>query len=327
MTSDPPNPHDALFRKMLANVADAASELRVASPKAVAEMLDWGALERVDGSMVPKDLCSRYSDLTFRTRTLADGRTAFLYLLMEHQSSPDPLMAFRMLEYVVGLIRKYLPDCPTSDKIPAVIPYTVHVGPKGAIWNSPQEVGELFDLTPAAYANLRDHLPRMRYILDDINAIDVPTLLRRPLSPTARITLLSIKARPGAPDTLRALQSLSSDFARILAAPGGKEAFDSFVTYYMVASKLSAEDLDRLGDRLGPDAKEVIVTTAEKFEARGEARGEVRGHAKMLLGQLTDVFGPLEPWAEQTVHAADIDQLAVWGLRVRTATSVAEVLA
>ena len=322
MTSGPPNPHDALFRKMLDSPADAASEFQAALSKEVVDQLDWTALERVDGSMVPFDLRSRYSDLLFRTRTRTDHRAAFVYLLAEHQSEPDRLMAFRMLEYVVAIIRKYLLEHENARTIPAVVPLVVHVGPQGLIWRAPLDVGELFDLDPDTHAALADYLPRMRYFLDDVNAIGMPELMDRALTPKVRVTFVAERLAPGDPAALPVLLRLSPDFQQILDAPEGREVFDTFVNYILVAGKLSLDAVYRFGDQLGPVAKEVIVTAAETLEARGEARGL----AGVLLDQLAERFGSLDPSVERVVREAEVAQLKLWFRRVLTADGVDEVL-
>ncbi|MBY8863632.1 Rpn family recombination-promoting nuclease/putative transposase [Nocardia sp. CA2R105] len=319
MTSGPPNPHDALFRKMLDNPADAASEFRVALPKEVVDQLVWTDLERVDGSMVPFDLRSRYIDLLFRTRTRTDHRPAFVYLLAEHQSEPHSLMAFRMLEYVVAIIRKYLLEHENARKIPAVVPLVVHVGPQGLIWRAPLQVSELFDLDPDTHAALADYLPRMRYFLDDVNAIGMPALMDRALTPKVRVTFVAERLAPGDPAALPVLLHLSPDFQQILDSPEGREVFDTFVNYVLVAGKLSPDAVDQFADPLGPIAKEVTVTALETLQARGRA--------ELLVELLVERFGPLDASLERVVCDADAEQLKLWSSRILTADSVDEVLA
>jgi hypothetical protein len=46
-----------------------------------------------------------------------------------------------------------------------------------------------------------------------------------------------------------------------------------------------------------------------------------------LLGRLLERrFGPLPPWAQQQLTAADLASLETWGLRLLEATSLEEVL-
>lgn len=93
------NPHDAVFRKVLGEPANAASQLRaVLAPDLVAQ-LDLDQLEQVPASFVDRNLSWRHSDLLFTVPF--NGRDAFIYVLIEHQSSTDRWMPFRMLHYMV----------------------------------------------------------------------------------------------------------------------------------------------------------------------------------------------------------------------------------
>jgi predicted transposase/invertase (TIGR01784 family) len=88
-------PHDAVFRRVLGEPANAASQLRAVLPQALVGRLDLDRLARVSGSFVDATLRWRHSDLLF-TAPL-EGREAFVYVLVEHQSGTDQLMPFRML--------------------------------------------------------------------------------------------------------------------------------------------------------------------------------------------------------------------------------------
>ena len=57
--------------------------------------IDWNALRLVPGGFVQENLAERFTDLLHAT-TL-DGRDARIYLLFEHLSTVDRLVAFRLL--------------------------------------------------------------------------------------------------------------------------------------------------------------------------------------------------------------------------------------
>ena len=95
----PPNPHDALFKSTFSDPRHAEGALRTALPKGLAARFDWTTLEAVPGSFVDSELKSRHTDLLFRVSL--SGREARLYLLYEHQSTPHPLMPFRLVAYAV----------------------------------------------------------------------------------------------------------------------------------------------------------------------------------------------------------------------------------
>jgi predicted transposase/invertase (TIGR01784 family) len=100
-----PSPRDAVFRRVFGVPANAASQLRAVLPPDVTARLDLRRLARVQGSFVDADLTWRHTDLLFSAQL--DGHDAFVYLLVEHQSSDDPLMALRLLRYVTRIWDAY----------------------------------------------------------------------------------------------------------------------------------------------------------------------------------------------------------------------------
>lgn len=327
MADSPSNPHDAYFRQVLSQPADAAGELRAVLPKAVAARLDWDALALQPCSFVSQQLRSRYSDLLFRTRL--DDHDAYVYLLVEHQSRPDPLMSMRMMEYLVAIWNQHVRKFPKTKTLPAVIPLVVHASPDGRRWDTPTELSELIDVDPATRQALGEYLPRFRFLLDDLTVHAVSALCARDLTPTTRVLLVLLKVAAGNRRLAAEMLPLVEDLLALVSAPGGIEALECVVTYILSVGETSVTDLGPVFNQLGPNAKEVIVSTAERLraegEARGEARGEVRGRAETVLEQLAMKFGPLPTEITSTVHAADAAHLRLWAARVLTASSLDEV--
>ena len=83
-------PHDALFRSAFEHPDDAAGEVRHVLPPGVVEAIDWSTLRLEPGSFIDPELADRHSDLLF-SAWIADA-PALIYLLLEHQSTPDPRM-------------------------------------------------------------------------------------------------------------------------------------------------------------------------------------------------------------------------------------------
>jgi len=318
----PPTPHDSIFRQVFGAPANAASELRAVLPAALAGRLDLDQMARVPASFVDETLRWRHSDLLF-TAPL-DGRDAFVYVLVEHQSSDDPLMALRMLRYVTRIWDSYLNDHKRARRLPAIIPLVVHHG--RSRWASPVQLLELIDLDPAVRQAMQPHLPGFEYLLDDLADIDGQQLRSRELTPSAVVTLLLLKTAVGNPRITTDLGPWSQQLRAILDQPGGEETFIALLTYIELVSETTAGELRDLAASLGPDAEEAYVTTAEMLRAEGEARGEARGRAEALVEVLTVKFGPLPANALKTVRAASIDQMRAWTIRAVTAGTLDEVL-
>ncbi|MFJ4655826.1 hypothetical protein ACIP5Y_31495 [Nocardia sp. NPDC088792] len=94
------------------------------------------------------------------------------------------------------------------------------------------------------------------------------------------------------------------------------------MTYILSVGETKVAELGAIFDQLGPNAKEVIMSTAERLRAEGEARGEVRGRAEALLELLVVKFGALPSSITDVVRGADATQLRVWAARVLSADSL-----
>ncbi|MCC2672179.1 MAG: putative transposase, partial [Armatimonadetes bacterium] len=96
------NDRDTLW--LLEDPANLRDLLRMLAP-AVIMRLDFEHAERVNRSFVQPDLRKKESDLIFRVPLagLEDGRGAWVYVLLEHQSTPDREMPLRLLLYLTQL--------------------------------------------------------------------------------------------------------------------------------------------------------------------------------------------------------------------------------
>jgi Putative transposase, YhgA-like len=120
----------------------------------LAARLDFEHAERINRSFVPADLQKQESDLIFRVRFLGDTaepeREVWVYVLLEHQSVPDPEMGLRLYLYMGQLWdsqRRVWQDArlPTEQqRLHPVIPVVLYTGT--APWNVPIGLANLMDL-------------------------------------------------------------------------------------------------------------------------------------------------------------------------------------
>ncbi|MBF6423471.1 Rpn family recombination-promoting nuclease/putative transposase [Nocardia cyriacigeorgica] len=334
MTTPPSNPHDAYFRQVLARAENAESELRAALPAAITARIDWGTLALQPGTFVSDELRSRYSDLLYRARF--DGRDAYIYLLIEHQSSNDRFMALRMLEYVVQIWNQHRREVQERrrqerrktrgaaeyEKLPPVIPLVVHSGEPRA-WAAPTDLGDLIDLDPVADEDMRRYLPRFEFLLDDVAALDLVALRARDLTPETRVMLMLHKIAPGNTNLGHDMLILVDDLRILESQQHPPTDLKVHFRYLLIVGDTPENDLDQVIEQLGPRAKEAIVTTAERLMAQGE----VRGQREVLLRLLGVKFGQLPPGVVSAVRAADPGQLLVWEPRILTASTLEDVFA
>jgi predicted transposase/invertase (TIGR01784 family) len=322
-------PHDALFKATFSNVEHAASELALVLPRALAARIDFPSLALCPGSAVDEALRERHTDLLF-SASLA-GRPALIYVLFEHQSTVDPLMPFRLLRYVVRIWEGWLRDHPKAGKLPAIVPVVLHHSESG--WTAPIAFEELLDLDADGLAAFGDHLPRFRFVLDDLSAATDEALHARTMTALARLALWCLRHARSPDDLVAGLSQWADLVHEARQAPNGAAAIALIWRYiFTVNDRFQPEELvARLTAAVGESEKEEIVTVADQLIEQGRRKGLQQGHREgqreMLLRQLRVRFGALPESAVAQIDAADGAQLETFAERVLTAASLAEALA
>ncbi|MCY4189242.1 MAG: Rpn family recombination-promoting nuclease/putative transposase [Bryobacterales bacterium] len=101
--------HDGLFRAMLADRQRADSILRAHLHPHLLALLADAPPQPLEGSFVDDALRTSYGDKLLQVQ-LRDGRTAFVYALLEHKSYSDPGTALQVWDYKLRIWRQYAGD-------------------------------------------------------------------------------------------------------------------------------------------------------------------------------------------------------------------------
>lgn len=238
-------------------------------------------------------------------------RLAFVYVLIEHQSNDDPLMAFRVLRYVTRIWDQYEREHQGARRLPAVIPLVVYQGP--GRWTSPVQLLDVIDLDPDGRQVVHAWLPQFEFLLDDLTGTGEDQLLDRELTPAALVTLLLLKTARGNPQITADLRRWAGHLRAVLDQPGGGEAFIVMLTYIELVSDAPVGELRDLAASLGPDAEEAYVTTAERLRAEGEARGKARGKAEDILMVFEQRGIDMDDKSRELIESCtDLDTLNGW---------------
>ena len=297
-------------------------------PAALAAELDLDGLRPVPGTFVDAALRQRHTDVLFTT-TWRD-RSAYVYVLIEHQSHSDPWMALRMLSYLVRIWERHRDQHPDQTALPLILPLVVHQGP--GRWTAATDIADLFDLphpvgageaSPSGTADL----PRFRYLVDDLSDLDAEALRTRSLTAAAAIALLVLARARVDPDITGALAPWHDELRELFTGPDGVTMQVALMTYLWRATDTSEQALIDLATTISPQAEEVAMTTAEKLRREGEARGEARGRAGLLTEQLATRFGPLDQPDRDRIAAATPEQISTWSTRlINGADTIDDVL-
>ena len=140
MTAEKPK-HDQLFRKSLENPIVAYELLQAHLPQEVLEIIDTSTLKLEKESFIEPDLSASIADVLFSAKF--NDNDGFIYLLLEHQSTPEHFMVFRLFKYMVNICDRYRLENPKSKNLPLIYPLIIYNGTKD--YNVPRNLWELFN--------------------------------------------------------------------------------------------------------------------------------------------------------------------------------------
>lgn len=137
--------HDKLFRKALENPIVAYEFIEAHLPQEILSILDVKTLKLEKESFVKPDLTDSISDVLFSCKldNAGNSEDGYIYLLLEHQSTPDPLMAFRLFKYMVNICDRYLIENPKTKHLPLIYPLVLYNGTKP--YNVARNLWDLFN--------------------------------------------------------------------------------------------------------------------------------------------------------------------------------------
>ena len=130
-------------------------------PEGVFSCLDEESIHLRKDSFVDKELRAYFSDLLYQA-SLKDGSESYVYVLFEHKSYPEPLIAFQLLRYMVKIWEQDLRQG-SSAKLSSIIPIVIYHGT--ARWNIDERFISLFKCPK----EIECFVPDFSYALCDIS--------------------------------------------------------------------------------------------------------------------------------------------------------------
>jgi predicted transposase YdaD len=318
-------PHDTFFQETFRKDADAAVELQSVFPAEIVKLFDWQSLRLRSANLVSSKTGRSQCDLLFTVKRQDIGEAAFVFVLFEHQSSNDRMMALRMLRYMLLIWERWLAKNPDAGPpLPPIIPVVFSHDEGG--WRSPKRFRDLFSVDAGTVAILRRFVPAFEILVDDISTVTDEQLAARALPPGVALSLWAL--RDGrSPETLLAhVPFWASLFDALERIPGGRDVLLRILQYLGEAAGDDSVAIDTFAQEVikhAPKASKVIMSSLEKFTAKARNEGIATGHSKglreALLRILRRKFGELT--AEQLARVERADEATVKELIDRAVTA------
>ncbi|QST30931.1 Rpn family recombination-promoting nuclease/putative transposase (plasmid) [Escherichia albertii] len=264
-----PTPHDATFRKFLANPDVARDFMQLHLPVELQALCDLSTLKLESGTFVEDDLRQYASDILWSMKTTT-GDDGYIHLLLEHQSSAEKNMAFRQMRYAVAAMQRHLEA--GHKKLPLVIPVLFYHGSR-----SPYQFSTNW-LDCFSHPEQAEKVYTNSFPLVDVTVIDDDEIMshRR----MAALTLLMKHIRH------RDMMELLDRLPRVMVEWISPEQVRILINYMVNAGEAPAPEFMRaLAERL-PQHEDELMTIAQQLEQIGIEKGIEKGRAEgILLGE------------------------------------------
>ncbi|MEZ5673625.1 MAG: Rpn family recombination-promoting nuclease/putative transposase [Thiotrichaceae bacterium] len=133
--------YDRGYKKLFSNKALFQQLIESFVPFAWVNELDFEHCELLDKTFISKEYEQRESDVIYKIQLR--GRTAYVVILIEFQSSPDKFMALRVLHYIASFYMRLAESEEKLNKLPAVFPIVIYSGQDK--WTVPTNLAALIE--------------------------------------------------------------------------------------------------------------------------------------------------------------------------------------
>ncbi|EGR1335218.1 Rpn family recombination-promoting nuclease/putative transposase [Vibrio parahaemolyticus] len=257
----PSSIHDGLFKSFLTVPETAKDFLNVHLPEHIKQICNLDTLQLQSGSFLEEELVPYYSDVLYSMET--DSGVGYVYALIEHQSSPDKHMGFRLMRYAIAAMKQHLDA--GNDTLPLVVPLLFYHGrtspyPYSTNWLDEFENPEI---AKALYSQ-------------DFPLVDVTVMPDDEIIQHKRVALLElVQKHVRQRDLLDFTETLVTLLLERLITTN---QLDSLVEYLLrVGETSNLEGLMRTLAQQVPEHEERFMTVAEQLEARGREQGLKQG--------------------------------------------------
>ena len=268
------NIHDSGYKKLFSNRTIFRQLIETFVDQEWVHSLDFDKCEPLDKSFISEHYKETESDLIYKIQF--HDREVYIYILIEFQSTVDPFMALRVLNYITNFYMDFLVNNRGVKKLPAVFPIVLYNG--NALWTAPANLSELIEQTPPLGAFGLD----FQYFLIAENRYSQEALLK----------IRNIVSTLFLAESYYDVDVLEVELLNLFSSEADKEAVSLFLNWFKQLAfhgRIESEDYESLESiyRTEEEVKTMLVTALERererFFQNGLREGEQKGKQEGLL--------------------------------------------
>ncbi len=322
------HPHDCFVRLCLRDARTFASLLRICRRVKPFDAVDPDTLRCLNSDTINGKLEERMGDLCFSARFKGTDQPVEVFIFLEHQSAPDGLIPFRLLEYIVGAYRQFIatPDADGSGKIiPGRFPYPLAIVlyHGGKPWKGPLRMPDLIGAAPGVKTAVLDF---------PMHFIDVARLPVDRITDDFALRILLEALQAASQGTLDSrYESIMQLFPSLRHDSRVRQLFDGFIHYAAYLGKparwieLAKRTMFRLFEP--QEAEKMADTIYDEYVEIGVAKGKAEGRAEVVSSILLLRFGAIpEPVAVALQQCGDVAKLGALAITAVTCRNIDEFM-
>jgi predicted transposase YdaD len=269
------HPHDLMVHAVLSDLAEATSFLQAHLSEEVSRALNWSTLTLLESTFVDEDLRGSEADLRgseadllYEVEHVSGEASLWVYMLLEHQSTPDRWMRFRLLKYCCRIWDQSFRDQPEQRELRAIVPLVFYQGERS--WSYSSEFADLFAESVRHWPGV----PRFSHGLIDQSGLQ-PDEVQGDLKAQIMQWVMMAAYHPALAwmeQVARLLGSLSS-----LPPSGGINYVRIFVLYILATQEPeAAQSFREVLRRHAPEVGDDLMTYAQELLEKGRLEERVR---------------------------------------------------
>ena len=267
MSIDIHHPHDSFFRASLSNLEVAQDLLKAHLAPELVGQIDWNTLQITNKSYVDEKLKHLQTDMVYSCKL--NGQDAYIYTLIEQQTKPDPLLAFRLFEYNVTMMREHLKQ--GNKKLPLIANLVLYSG-KQTPYPHSVDIYDCFEEPGKA----------REMMFKPLTLIDLGQLSEEELAQHGSADLLELLLKQSRKRTFYEWVEEHPEFFKALF----RRAYGISGIVYILSEeneysgKEIVDKLKSINPAKEEDIMQAVRTIRQESELIGEKRGETRGMQK-----------------------------------------------